>query len=88
MVNEYSYWQQIRDTHVIDETCHIAIVPCIDAVCLSILNTENRPNLYQHTYAYRSSPSKQGEMKDVLRVHIFSNPFFAILPSSLDFIAV
>jgi hypothetical protein len=42
MVNEHSYWKQIWDAHVIDETCHIAIVSCINAVRLSILKPENR----------------------------------------------
>jgi len=40
MFDEYSYWQQVWDTHVIDEACYIAIVSCINAICLSILNRE------------------------------------------------
>jgi hypothetical protein len=50
MLNEYSYWQQVWNTHVIDEACYITIVSCINAVRLTILNTQNIPKLEQYTY--------------------------------------
>jgi hypothetical protein len=88
MVNEHPHWQQIWDTHVIDKTCHIAIVSCINAVRLSILNTKNKINLYQYIYTQILSFKTITVESCTQGVHIFSNPVFVILPISLDFMNV